>query len=427
MMEYIEDVLRKGRRREVELRGFIKDIRNLGKIAFLILSDKTGSIQCVLKKNFLGEKFNKYVNLPIGSYVKVIGEFSENKGIKEINLRDMKILAESKPYPIDITGKIHTSFDKRLDWRFLDMRNEKVRKIFLLESKIVKILQDFLEENGFVRLFFSRITKDATEGGTDYFKVNYFDKKAYLAQSPQLYKEAVLLSGIDKVYDLGFVYRAEPHHTTRHLCEYMSFDIEMVAENLDELLNLFENMMKYLFEKLKNDKFSLKILNEFNVELQKFNKTPVMTFKEANEILKKNGIMTEEYDLTPEGERFLGKFVEEKYNSPFLFITEFPFEKKPFYIMRKGKDLSFGFDALFKGLEISSGGIREHRYEERIKNIREKGLNPEDFDHLRFWQYGMPPHGGFAIGIERFTCKILNLDNVREATLLPRDPDRLSP
>lgn len=425
---YIMD-LRKNVGKKVEFLGFVDDVRKLGKLIFLIVEDKTAEVQCVLKKDIIGKKFEDYVNIPMGSYVQIKGKVVKNPEARsgiELMAEEVNLLSESEPYPIDITGKIKTTFEKRLDWRFLDMRRKEVRDVFIFQGNVVQIISEFLEKNNFTRLFFSRITGDATEGGTEYFKIDYFNKKAYLAQSPQLYKEAALLSGLDKVYDLGFVYRAEPHHTTRHLCEYMSLDVEMVARRLEEILDFHEKMMKYLFKNLEKRRKTAEILKSFNISPPVINEIPRITFSNANKILKENNISIEPNDLTTEGEKFLCSYFEKENSQPFVFVTEFPFEEKPFYIMRNG-NISLSFDMLFKGLEISSGGLREHRYKERVKNIVEKGLKPEDFDHLRFWKLGMPPHGGFAIGIERLIERILNLGNVRNATLLPRDPGRLKP
>ncbi|MEM7816728.1 MAG: aspartate--tRNA(Asn) ligase, partial [Candidatus Aenigmatarchaeota archaeon] len=344
----------------------------------------------------------------------------------EIIPTNLEIITKAeKPLPIDFSGKIKTTLEKRIDWRFLDMRNPKNMVIFLLQSEIVALLTEFMHRNNFVRIFTSRLTDAATEGGAEYFKVLYFDKTAYLAQSPQLYKEAILASGIDRVYDIGFVYRAEPHHTPRHLCEYASFDIEMVCKSLDEILDMEENLIKFIFSEL--NKRCEEILKMYKTKLETPEKIPRIEFKRANKILKSLGIETDPYDLTSEGEKALCNYCKEKYGTSLAFVTEFPFKKKPFYLMKKDNELCYSFDLLFNGMEITSGGVREHRYEERVKNIIEKGLSPEHYDHLRFWKYGMPPHGGFAIGIERLTLQILGLENIREVTLLPRDPERLKP
>ena len=417
----------------VKLAGFVAAIRDIGRIKFLLLRDREGAIQVTVKRGEVREEIIKLTEeIPKESFVVVEGKtrISEQApGGVEILPESIKIVSKAAvPFPIDISGKIQTSLDKRIDWRFLDMRRKEIMDIFILEAKVVRYLEEFCENNGFIRIFTSRLTSAATEGGADYFPVMYFDREAFLAQSPQLYKESVLASGIDRVYDVGFVYRAEPHNTTRHLCEYISFDTELVCETLEELLDVKEEMMRYLFDKLNRDKKVREILSVYNQEIRFPKRIPRITLEEANKILRERGVETGE-DLSPRGERVLCDYCRETYDSEFVFVTHFPFAGKPFYLMRcrENNQLSLSFDLLYRGLEITSGGIREHRYEERINNIKAKGLNPEQYDHLRFFKYGMPPHGGFGTGIERVVMKILGLSNIREAALFPRDPNRLKP
>ena len=430
---YSKDVFKEEEGKEVILMGSVKEKRDLGKVVFVVLRDMYSNLQVLFKKGELEEKYIEEIKkLPRESMIKVRGIVKHNDKAPnsvEILAKSLEIINEAEsPLPIEISGQIETNLDKRIDWRFLDMRREEVRDVFIFESKLLGYLEEYLRKEEFVRLLFSRITGEATEGGAEYFPLLYYEREAFLAQSPQLYKESALLSGIDKVYDVGFVYRAEPHHTTRHLSEFMSFDIEMVTDNLQDILNTEEDMIRYAINKLREEDRELINKVGMDVSLPK-TRFPVIKFREANKILESLGVEIEENDLTPEGERKIGDYVKEKYGSDFVFITHYPFEKKPFYLMREESDpsLTISFDLLFKGLEITSGGIREHRYEVRVKNMKEKGLDPEKFDHLRFWKYGMPPHGGLGLGIERLTEKFLGLNNVREATLLPRDPTRVNP
>lgn len=415
---------------DVKIAGWIHDIRDLGKLVFVTLRDREGIVQVTAKGGVTDDKLMEFVKkFGKEGIISVSGKAEKNDRAPngfEIKPTDIEVISESDvPLPIEVTGRIESNPDKRIDWRFLDMRREESFAVFRLQSEITRAMSEFMTNEGFIRIFSSRLTGAATEGGTEYFPILYFNKEAFLAQSPQLTKESVLASGIDKVWEIGMVYRAEPHHTTRHLCEYVSFDYEMVTDKLEDVLEVEERMLSYVFLKL-NERCK-DILELFKVELKFPKKIPRMNFDEVNKILKKEGIETEANDLTPEGERGICKYAEKEHGSPFVFITGFPFDKKPFYIMKDGKKGSLGFDLLYKGLEITSGGIREHRYKERVANINEKSINPDDFDHLRFFKYGMPPHGGLAIGLERLTQMILGLDNVREASLTPRDPDRLSP
>ncbi len=413
--------------------GFVQDKRDVGKLIFLVIRDQKGVIQATFKKGEINEDvFTAAKKVPKESFVKISGKTIKNDRAPnkvEIKPDTFEILSRAEtPLPLDVSGTIDSNLDKRLDWRFLDIRQPKIMAVFKLQSEIINLLNEFMVKNEFLRIFSSRITGAATEGGTEYFPIMYFNKEAFLAQSPQLYKESVLASGIDRVYEIGFVYRAEPHHTTRHLCEYVSFDFEMTTQDLSEILDMEEKMMQYIFTEL--NKRCKEVLDLYGITLEVPKKIPRLTLAEANEILKKEKLdkeFIEENDLTPEGERKISAWAEKNHGTSFVFITHFPFAKKPFYIMRDGKQLSSSFDLLYNGLEITSGGIREHDYDARVNNVKAKGIDPKTFDHLRFFKYGMPPHGGLALGIERLTEKILNLDNVREATLTPRDPERLKP
>ena len=409
--------------------AWVHEKRDLGKLKFITLRDATGFLQMTLKT--ADEKIVKiFDSVSKESIILSEGEIIENKKApngKEFIPKEMEIISSAEaPLPIEFSGKIETSLDKRFDWRFIDLKNPKVMAVFLLENHIIDYVEEYFKKNNYMRMFSSRIVGSPTEGGTEYFPILYFNKQAFLAQSPQFYKEAILSSGIDKIYDIGFVYRAEPHHTTRHVCEYVSIDFEIAfIKSMEDVMKEEENLLKFVMKKLKeNDE---KIFKMFEMEIPEINEIPRITLETAKEIVKKMGITPEEGDLTHDGESALGKWVLEKYKSRFVFLTNFPWKEKPFYVMKEKNNSSASFDLLFDGLEITSGGQREHKFIEREKNCRERGLNPESFDHLRFFKFGMPPHGGMAIGLERITSKLLGLKNVKEAVLLPRDPDRLIP
>ena len=409
---YSKDV-KKGK--QAVLAGWVKEIRSFGKLKFIILRDKTGTAQITLLKDKTEKKlFDITEKLTKESVIAVGGIVKQNKqapGGFEIIPRDIEIISLSEaPVPLDISGKIESSLDKRVDWRFIDMRPNT--EIFNFQSRLVKHLCDFMHSKGFTRIFTSKMVDAPTEGGAEFFKIDYFDKSAYLAQSPQFYKESVLASGLDRVFEISQVYRAEPHFTSRHLCEYVSFDFEIAfIDGQKDVMKVQEDLLRYTFKKMKF-KFPKDI--------------PFITFTKALETVKKMGVKTEKNDLTPAGERAICDWAGKKYGSEFIFVTEFPWNAKPFYVMRKG-NVTKSFDLLYRGSEITTGGQREHRYDERVKNCKDKGLNPKDFDHLRFFKYGMPPHGGLGMGIERLTQAMLKLENIREVTLLPRDPNRLKP
>ena len=406
--------------------GWVEEFRDLKKIKFIILRDATGTLQITLPKSKVPPHIFD-IALSKGSYITAKGEMAKSKearGGKEMIPEAIKVVSNAEtPLPIDISGKIETDLSKRIDWRFIDMRRPKVLEIFRLQSWIANFLSNHCSKNNFTRIFSSKLVGAPTEGGTEYFKVKYFDKDAFLAQSPQFYKEMSLASGLNKVYEIGSVYRAELHHTTRHLCEYTSFDTEMVCEDMGDLMEFEENMLRQLFSELKNKK---EIAEHYDIDLSFPNSIPIIEFSKAKEIVEKMGVKTEEGDLTHAGEKALCEWVKKEHNSDFVFLTYFPFEHAVFYAKRDGKN-AMSFDLLYKGMEITTGGIREENYEKRKAQMIEKGLNPATFDHLRFFKYGMPPHGGLAIGLERLTMQILGLENIRDASLTPRDPERLTP
>lgn len=422
---YVEDALKN---KQAELYGWVAEKRDLGKVKFILLRDKTGTLQ-ILLKDVSKEIMKEFDEIDKEDYIYVYGKVVDSKiakAGKELIPSKLKIISKSEqPLPIDISGKIETDLSKRLDWRFIDMRRPEVLSIFKVQSEIVKILSNFLVKNKFTRIFTSKLVNAPTEGGADYFEVKYFKKKAYLAQSPQFYKELALLSGLDKVFEIGMVYRAEPHHTTRHLCEYTSLDLEMVSNNMEEIMSFEEKMLRHLFKELTTT--CKKELELHKAKLNFPNKIPRVKFDEAKKIVESMGIKTEEGDLTPAGERALCDWCKKKHDSDFVFLTHFPWKHKVFYAKRNEDGTSESFDLLYRGVEITTGGLREENYEKRKQNAIDKGINPNQFDHLRFFKYGMPPHGGLAIGIERLTMQILGLENIREASMTPRDPDRLIP
>jgi aspartyl/asparaginyl-tRNA synthetase len=399
---------------KVTIQGWVAELRDLKKIRFIILRDGSVEIQVLLKNE--SDMLKKvFESLTKESYIEVTGTLVDSKVAKlgkEMIPEHIKLVAKSEqPFPLDISGKIDSGLDKRLDWRFLDMRRHDVIKIFRLQSELIRHMCEYLNKNSFTQIFSSKLVDTPTEGGTEYFELKYFDRKAYLAQSPQFYKEMALMTGLNKVFEVGMVYRAEPHHTTRHLCEYASFDLELVCEHLDEVLSTEEELLRHAFEKLKLP-FPIKI--------------PRIRFADAKKIVEKMGVKTEEGDLTHDGEKALGDWAKKEHNSEFVFLTHFPSKHKVFYAKREGID-TLSFDLLYKGCEITSGGMREENFEKRAANMKSQNLKPEQFDHMRFFNYGMPPHAGFAIGVERLTQLILNLENIREASLTTRDPTRLTP
>jgi len=410
----------------VKLQGWAHRIRKLGKIAFILLRDRTGIIQCVINTKEVDIK-----DLRLESVIEVNGVVKKNKDTFEVQADSLKVLSLVKEeLPIEINGEdIEANIDTVLDHRVLSMRNEKVNAVFKIEAEIAHGFSEYLQTQGFTEIFTPKITAEGAEGGTELFELKYFDRKAYLAQSPQFYKQMMVAAGYERVFEIGHVYRAESHDTKRHLNEYVSMDLEMGFINDErDLIKLECELLRYIFKHIKEKcQRELKLLRVEIPEIQK--QLPVIPLQEAIKILReKYNKMDLTTDIDHEGEELIGKFVKEKYNSDFVFLTHYTREKRPMYTMPCMENLTHSFDLIFRGMEITTGGQRIHDYEMLKKSMIEKGLNPDDFkNYLDTFKFGMPPHGGLAIGLERLTMNLLKLDNIREATAFVRDKKRILP
>ncbi|MCW1293020.1 MAG: aspartate--tRNA(Asn) ligase [Candidatus Parvarchaeota archaeon] len=411
------------------INGFVKQVRDLGKICFLIIRDINGEYQVTIKDEKL---LSQAKELKDESVVRVEGKRVENPSVIngwELIPEKIEIytIAE-QPLPLNLS--IKSGLDKEIDYRFLSLRIPRIASIFKIESTVNNAIQEFFNKNGFFTIHTSKIVAAATEGGANVFPILYFDKQAFLAQSPQFYKQMMMSAGFEKVVEIGPVFRAEPHHDTRHLCEYTSIDIEVsYIKSYEDIMKYLEKALQYTIKKvIKINQKELEILG-IKLEIPKL-PFPRITMKEAKEILKSKYNKEEEEDLDPEGERLMGSYVKETYNSDFFFLTEFPWSVAQFYHMRKKEDnnVTYRADLIYKGLEISTLAQREHRYEILLNQLKEKGLHPEEFKfYLDFFRYGVPPHGGAGLGLERIVKQMLNLENVQESTLLPRTPTHLVP
>jgi len=420
---YIKEALKKTGK--IEILGWVHDSRALGKIRFLVLRDVGGRIQITAVKGKVSEDIFKLMNsISRESVIKVSGSLKKSKqapGGKEIIPHKIEILAKAEyPLPIDVSDRSKTELPKRLDYRFLDFHRQKIQAIFKIQSTVSTAFREHFIKKGFIEMQPPSIISSASEGGTELFPAKYFEKKAYLAQSPQLYKQMVACS-MEKAMTITPVWRAEKHNTVRHLNECRQMDIEMAFAGQMEIMKQMEEVVKYIVsEVLKKNKKDLNILG---VKL----KVPKAKYISYNETVKLLKIRYGE-DLSPEDERKLC----EKFKDTIVFVHSWPASLKPFYIMPKDKDanskLSEGFDAIYGGVEISSGGQRIHIPELLIKMLKKKGLNPKDFKHyVDSFRYGSAFHSGWSIGLERFTMCLLNLNNIREACWFPRDRDRLTP
>jgi len=408
----------------VVISGWAQEIRRIGKLIFILLRDREGTIQITVPKDKVPEDvFKKCSELTKESVISVFGKVVKNEEApngKEVIPKELEVLSKAEsPIPLEFL-KITSSLDKRLDYRFLDLRNPNNLRIFKFQSELENSFRDFFLRNGFIETHTSKIVSSATEGGANLFKVDYFGKNAFLAQSPQLYKQMLVIGGFEKVFEIAPVYRAEPHNTTRHLCEYISIDFEIgFIDDVADVINVVEKAFSYVIKKLKVKGILLP------------RKIPRISYREAYRILSELGAnFKHKEEIGHENEKLLADFVRKKFKSDFYFLTEFPWKERPFYTMRIEGDEEFtkGFDLIFKGIEVVTGSQREHRYEKLVNQCKEKGLSLKDFEfYLNFFRYGAPPHGGAAIGLERATMQILGLKNIREASILPRDKERLVP
>jgi aspartyl-tRNA synthetase len=413
---------------EIKLRGWAQELRDLKKIKFIVLRDGSGEIQVILKDS--SEKLNKvFSELTKESYIEVTGKLTDSKQAKlgkELVPSDICIISKSEqPLPIDISGKIETSLDKRLDWRFLDLRRREISSIFKIESEICRLFREFFTQKGFVEVWTPGIIAAASEGGTELFKVNYLGRDAYLAQSPQLYKQLLTMCNLEKVFLITPVWRAEPHNTTKHLNEIRQMDIEMANADDETVMKLLKEVVEHIIKGVKeNCKEELGALNR---EL-KMPKTVMLTYHEAIANLQKAGVAIKDGDdISSEAEKKLAELYGPE---NMIFLSKWPTKLKPFYIMpeEKSPKLSRGFDMDMGGIELTSGGQRIHIPELLTKRIKECGLNPKDFEfYINSFKYGAPPHAGWSIGLERITMIVCGLNNVREACLFPRDSVRLTP
>ncbi len=414
--------------KQVTLAGWVQEVRNLGKLAFLLLRDRDGLAQLVVTDDDLKSISRESVIAVEGTV-----QTGKSKQFKnEVKVTSFEILSKAEALPIEFIGKgIETDQSKRLDWRCVDLRSEERRAVFKVESKLIEGALEYLYKNGFTFLFTPSLMGVPSESGSEMFELPFFNKKAFLRQDPQLHRQLAIASGFEKVVDMGPSWRAELSHTIRHLCEHRTIAVEM-AYLTDEYdtMRLEENVVVAAIKKVAKDcKRELKLLGK-TIKVPK-TPFPVLTFPEVYAILAKMGKKVEfEDDVDSEGEKLLGKYVKEKYNHDFYFLNKFPFKKKPFYVMRYDSDPRWArsVDLEYKGIELSSGGEREHRYEQIMKNAKEKKMDVKLLEWFtQFFRFGVPPHGGFSIGIERLTMQLLDLPNVRESTLFPRDPERLVP
>ena len=423
---------------EVLIKGWVRIRRDHGKLIFLDVVDRSGIIQIVVNPKVSEAAYKTAQELRPEYVVELVGKVNPRPqnsvnekiatGTVEIEATEIRILSKAETLPFDMRGEdLNLELTTLLDYRALTLRYPKISSIFKVQEEILSGFRNASIKLGCTEIVVPTIVASATEGGAGLFEIEYYDHKAFLAQSPQLYKQ-VMVTVFERVWTIAHAYRAEPSVTTRHLTETTQMDCEIGFTDFNELLDVLEEvatvMLKHVEEKCGD------ILKEFKMEKILFGKVPRLTVKEAQEIiLKEYGRDNrKEKDLTPQDEVDICNWAKEKHKSDFITITHFPTMAKPFYTMPdpKNPEYSLSYDMLFRGIEILSGSQRIHDYTQLIDSIKSRGLNPKKFEmYLQAFKYGMPPEGGFSFGLERVTMKVLGLKNVREASLFPRDMERV--
>jgi nondiscriminating aspartyl-tRNA synthetase len=416
----------------VTVGGWVHSIRKQGKICFVLLRDRTGILQVVTDGAVVKDR-----DLRNETAVWMTGSVRKDEraeGGLELQLEGIEVLSRPvKTLPIMISEKadhLHYELETILNNRVLSLRNPRRNLIFRLQAEIIDAFRTYLRSLGFTEVTTPKIIVSGTEGGTQLFSVDYFDKLAYLAQSPQFYKQMLVGAGYERVFEIGHVYRAEIHNTSRHLNEYVSLDYEMgFIENEHDVMDVEEGFIVYLFNRINES--CARALREYGQTLPVPSKVPRVPVQEACELLEKmHGKRSAGYDLDPEGEKLICDWAKKEHGTELLFLIDYPKSKRPVYAMphEMKPDFTRSFDLLFRGLEITTGGQRIHDHGTLVDAFRKKGLVPEEFDYyIDTFAYGMPPHGGLAIGLERLTAQILGLANVREASIFPRDRSRIIP
>lgn len=416
----------------VKIEGAVHTVRDMGEVAFVILRKAEGLVQCVYEEGKAGFDVK---SLKEESTVEVSGIAAKEERAPqgfEIRLSDIRILSEpSAPLPIAVSKwKMNTSLETKLALRPIALRNVRERAKFKIQEGIVRAFREFLYGQGFTEINSPKIVSRGAEGGANVFKLNYFNKRAELAQSPQVYKQ-MMVGVYDRVFEVGPVFRAEKHNTVRHLNEYVGLDFEMgYIDSFEDVMAMETGFLAYMSELLGRDyEKELQLLEACPPSVRRI---PQVRFDEAKELVseKYDRKIRNPFDLEPEEEQLIGRYFKEEYGSDFVFVTHYPSKKRPFYAMDDPEDPRFtlSFDLLYKGLEVTTGGQRIHDYRTLVDKMEKRGMDPEDMkDYISIFQYGMPPHGGLGIGLERLTMRLLDEQNVREASLFPRDVTRLEP
>ena len=428
----------------VKVQGFVENFRNSRAMAFIVLKDITGKVQVTIEKEQHPEMEEALENLTGDSVITVVGKVIENEYVKMggIEILPDELYVESVADALPITRKEipatkkkqaveRSSIDQRIDFRWIDLRTDENQLMFKVQTAFVAAMREFLLEKNFIEIHSPKLIGAASESGSDVFEVKYFDRNAYLAQSPQFYKQMAMASGFEKIFEVGPVFRAEKSYTSKHTTEFTGFDLEFSYINdYRDVMQLEAEMLTYALEKVAA-KYGAEIEEMFGIPVVVPKLPfPVVTLAELYDGLEKEFGYTvpdsEKGDLTTEAEKLSFEWVKKHYDHEFLFVTDFDAEKRAFYHMRDEKGMPMGYDLIWRGVEITTGAQREHRYDILKKQAEEKGLAKDVEFYLEFFRYGCPPHGGFGIGVDRMTMLLLGL-HIKDAMFIFRGPNRLNP
>ena len=428
--KYSSEINKNDYDKEVVVAGWTQDVRKLGKVAFIQLRDRDGIIQVTaLKKELKPELFKKLTEIPRESVISVKGAVKENKEAKagfEIIPENVEIISVAKtPLPIGVVDKVSTEIETRFDHRFMDLRKPEVQSIFKIRHTMLRAVREEFLSNDFIEIHTPKIVATATEGGTNLFRIQYFEEKAFLNQSPQLYKQMMMATGLDRVFEIGPAFRAEEHDTVRHLNEFTSIDMEMAFADENNVMKILERSIKKIILMVNEE--NKKELDTLNMKIQ----IPEIPFRrieysECVELIKsKNVGVADGEDFSMEATKALAEELK-----GFYFITSWPTSTKPFYVQpfENNPELCRAFDLMYDEKEIASGAQRVHDINLLKERMKEQGLNPENFRYyLESFEYGMPPHAGWGLGVERILTILTDAKNIRECVLFPRDRRRLVP
>lgn len=417
---------------ETTISGLVEKVRDTKYMVFVIVKDTTGHIQVSIEKKEQGELASEVSKITVGSFItftgkKVLSEYVKDGGCEFIP-NSFQLLSLAEVSPIEENANV----DTKMDYRWLDLRSKRNTLIFQIQSFLVQSMREFLYQENFIEIHTPKLIGTASESGSEVFEVKYFDRPAYLAQSPQFYKQMAMASGFDRIFEVAPAFRAENSNTNRHTTEFTSFDLEFsYIDSYKDVMYMEQEMLKYALKQMK-EKYGEIILKEFGREvIVPTGDFPVIKLQDLyHELHERYGYQIPDADvgdLNAETESLASRYAMEVYHSEFIFVTDYSATKRAFYHMRDESGIPLGYDLIWRGTEITTGAQREHRYEILKRQAEEKGLGKDVKFYLEFFKYGCPPHGGFAIGVDRLTMLLLDLPHLREAMFLFRSPNRLNP